>query len=282
LGKDHTELGQIMDRAAFFDVMRDEFGSLSQEQVEGTEALLNAAEEYQLPMNQLAYVLSTSWHETAATMMPIAEYGKGEGHDYGEPCPEYGGQVAYGRGYVQLTWDYNYEKADNECELNHALLDDFDLALDPIVASQIIFRGMLEGWFTGKKLGDYVNETVTDYYNARRVVNGTDKADMLAGYAESFEQALRAAQYGAYDPPSEVTEPQPVDPDEITTPPEEGEHPPSVEPPALPVPKHKKYDYVVRRTNVDDFEAQLNELGALGWRLVQMGGDIIIMERIRR
>jgi len=259
-----------MDRSAFFDVMRQEFGSLSQEQVAGTEALLDAAEEYSLPMNQLAYVLSTSWHETAATMMPIAEYGKGEGHEYGEPCPEYNNQVAYGRGYVQLTWDYNYEKADSECSLNHALLDDFDLALDPVVASQIIFRGMLEGWFTGKKLGDYVNETVTDYYNARRVVNGTDKADMLAGYAESFEQSLRAANYG-------VEEPEPVDPDEITTPPETGEHPPQVE-----VPHYKQYDYVVRRTNVDEFEAQLNELGALGWRLVQMGGDIIIMERIRR
>jgi hypothetical protein len=262
-----------MDRAAFFDVMRDEFGSLSQSQVEGTEALLDAAEEYQLPMNQLSYVLSTSWHETAATMMPIAEYGKGEGHEYGEPCPEYNDQVAYGRGYVQLTWDYNYEKADSECSLNGALLEDFELALDPVIASQIIFRGMLEGWFTGKKLGDYVNETVTDYYNARRVVNGTDKADMLAGYAESFEQALRAAKYG---------EPEPVDPDEITTPPEEGEHPPPLEPLPPRVLKQKKYDYIVHRTDVDEFEAQLNRLGALGWRLVQMGGDIIIMERVRR
>lgn len=259
-----------MNRTAFFDVMRAEFGSLSQEQVDGTEALLDAAEEYSLPMNQLAYILSTSWHETAATMMPIEEYGKGEGHDYGEPCPEYNNQVAYGRGYVQLTWAENYEKADKECALAGALLEDFDLALDPQVASQIIFRGMQEGWFTGKKLGDYVNDTVTDYYNARRVVNGTDKADMLAGYAESFEQALRSSDYG---------EPEPVEPEvpESGVSPEDGEHPPPVEPP-----KHKQYSYIVRRTNVDDFEAQLNELGALGWRLVQMGGDIIIMERVRR
>jgi hypothetical protein len=263
-----------MNRTAFFDVMRDEFGPLSQEQVDGTEALLDAAEEYSLPMNQFAYVLATSYHETAATMLPIAEYGKGEGHEYGEPCPEYGGQVAYGRGYVQLTWDYNYEKADAECSLGGSLLEDFDLALDPKVASQIIFQGMGEGWFTGKKLGDYVNETVTDYYNARRVVNGTDKADLLAGYAESFEQALRAAAYG---------EPEPVEPEvpEGGVSPEEGEHPPPVEP-AWPTPKRKQYDYIVKRTNVDDFEAQLNELGALGWRLVQMGGDIIIMERVRR
>jgi hypothetical protein len=209
-----------MNREAFFDAMRSEFGSLSQSQVDGTEALLNDAEKRQLPMNQLAYVLSTSWHETATTMMPIAEYGKGEGHEYGEPCPQYDNQVAYGRGYVQLTWYYNYETADQKCALAGALLENFDLALDPIVASQIIFQGMLEGWFTGKKLGDYVNDTVTDYYNARRVVNGTDRADLLADYAESFEQALRAANYGEDEPP------EPIDPDEITTPPEEGEHPP--------------------------------------------------------
>jgi len=208
-----------MDRAAFYDRMRDDFGTLSQSQVDGTEALLNEGEKRKLPMNQLAYILSTSWHETAATMQPIAEYGKGEGHDYGEPCPQYDNQVAYGRGYVQLTWDYNYEKADSECKLNGALLADFDLALDPLVASQIIFEGMLEGWFTGKSLGDYVNDEVTDYYNARRVVNGTDKADMLAGYAEDFEEALRAADYG---------ESAPIDPDEITNPPEEVEHPPQV------------------------------------------------------
>ena len=156
--------------------------------VDGTEKLLDEGERRTLPMNPLAYVLSTSWHETAATMMPIAEYGKGKGHEYGEPCPQYDNQVAYGRGYVQLTWDYNYEKANSECALNCALLEDFDLALDPVVASNIIFEGMLEGWFTGKKLGDYVNDQVTDYYNARRVVNGTDKADVLAGYARALSR----------------------------------------------------------------------------------------------
>jgi hypothetical protein len=254
-----------MDRTAFFDVMRSEFGSLSQEQVEGTEALLDAAEEYSLPMNQLAYVLSTSWHETAATMMPIAEYGKGEGHEYGEPCPQYDDQVAYGRGYVQLTWDYNYETADKQCSLNGALLEDFDLALDPAVAAQIIFRGMLEGWFTSKKLGDYVNETVTDYWNARRVVNGTDKADLLAGYAESFEQALRAASYGEVEP--EVPE-SGVSPEEGEHPPEGGGSlPPGERPPSIEVPHHPAYDLVMKDSTPDEIESVLNEMGARGWRL---------------
>ena len=268
-----------MDRSAFFDVMRSEFGSLSQSQVDGTEALLDAAEARTLPMNQLAYVLSTSWHETDATMMPIEEYGKGEGKEYGEPCPQYDNQVAYGRGYVQLTWDYNYEKADSECQLNGALLADFDLALDPKIASDIIYRGMLEGWFTGKKLGDYVNDQVTDYYNARRVVNGTDKADLLADYAESYEQALRAADYHL---PPEPVEP----PTEGVVPPEEGEHPPQPIPPTPPEPK-VLYTYKVTELGEygDDedstLESYLNEQGARGWRMVHMG-DEIIMERLRR
>jgi hypothetical protein len=222
-----------MNREAFFDVMRAELdSSLSQSQVDGTEALLDEGEKRKLPMNQLAYVLSTSWHETAATMMPIAEYGKGEGYDYLEyydssettEC-KYKPQDAYGRGYVQLTWEANYERADSECALGGALLADFDLALDPKVASEIIFQGMLDGWFTGKKLSDYINENITDYYNARRIVNGTDRADLLADYAETFEQALRAADYG-------VAPPEPVEPEvpESGITPEEGEHPPPVEP----------------------------------------------------
>jgi hypothetical protein len=249
-----------MDRDAFYNVMRDKFGALSQSQVNGTNALLDEGEKRKLPMNQLAYVLSTSWHETAATMMPIEEYGKGEGHEYGEPCPEYNNQVAYGRGYVQLTWDYNYERADGELDLNGALLDDFDLALDPIIASAIIFTGMGEGWFTGKKLTDYVNDEVTDYVNARRVVNGTDKADMLAGYAENFEAALRAANYGASTP---------VDPDEITNPPEEVEH---------PEPEMPQIWFEYKVTSYD--EATLNTMGSAGWRLAHIRGESAIWERM--
>jgi hypothetical protein len=63
-----------------------------------------------IPISWLAYVLATVYHETASTMEPIEEYGKGAGHSYGEPDPETG-QVYDGRGYVQLTWKDNYQKA---------------------------------------------------------------------------------------------------------------------------------------------------------------------------
>lgn len=176
-----------MNRTAFFDAIRPMFGgALSQKQVDGVEALLAATGN--LPASWRAYLLATAKHETANTMQPIAEYGKGRGRPYGKPGKY--GQPQYGRGYVQLTWDANYEKADKALGLGGALLRDFDLAMQPTVAAQILVRGCSEGWFTGKKLGDYLPG---DYRGARRVVNGTDRADLIADYAKKFEAALRAA-----------------------------------------------------------------------------------------
>lgn len=193
-----------MNRTEFYARVRPIFGgTLSQKQVDGIEALLAATEA--LPVTHRAYLLATSWHETASTMQPIAEYGKGKGKPYGKPGKH--GQAQYGRGYVQLTWDDNYEKADKALGLNGALMKDFNLAMQPTIAAQILVRGCEEGWFTGKKLSDYL----PDYVGARRVVNGTDKAQLIAGYAREFEAALRAAETLASLPPKPpATAPQPA------------------------------------------------------------------------
>ena len=173
-----------MSRTEFYARVRPIFGgSLSQKQVDGIEVLLAATSS--MPVTHRAYLLATAMHETASTMQPIAEYGKGRGKAYGKPGKH--GQAQYGRGYVQLTWDKNYEKADKALGLNGALLRDFNLAMQPTIAAQILVRGCEEGWFTGKSLDDYL----PDYVQARRVVNGTDKAQLIAGYAREFEDALR-------------------------------------------------------------------------------------------
>ena len=39
-------------------------------------------------------------------------------------------------------------------------------------------------------MSDYVNDKKKDYVGARRVINGTDKANLIAGYAKTFEQIL--------------------------------------------------------------------------------------------
>lgn len=185
-----------MDRAKFFAAVRSPLfaGKLSERQVQGIDAILDEAERRSTPLNHLAYMLATAFLETARTMQPIAEYGKGAGRKYGVKGKY--GQVPYGRGYVQLTWDSNYERADKELGLGGKLLRDFNLAMRQDIAAKIMFVGMTEGWFTGKKLGDYIGAKV-DYVGARRIINGTDKAKTIASHAAVFERALKAAGYGA-------------------------------------------------------------------------------------
>jgi hypothetical protein len=50
---------------------------------------------------------------------------------------------------------------------------------------------MTKGLFTGKKLNDYINNTKTDYVNARKIINGLDRANLIASYAKVFETALK-------------------------------------------------------------------------------------------
>jgi putative chitinase len=56
---------------------------------------------------------------------------------------------------------------------------------------------MLAGWFTKKKLRDYIPQHPTrqHYKNARRIINGTDKDDLIAGYALVFEEALKKGEW---------------------------------------------------------------------------------------
>jgi putative chitinase len=186
--------------AAFFDAVRPMFGgSLSQSQVDGMQAIVNAfAERGDGNERHLAYLLGTTKHETADTMQPIYERGSKKYFDKYEPGTKIGkglgntskgdGYLFRGRGFVQLTGRANYRKFNIESEP--------DKALDPEVAANILVMGCLKGMFTGKKLADY-----TTFINMRRVVNGTDKAALIAGYAETFLRALEAVDIPAPQAP---------------------------------------------------------------------------------
>lgn len=182
----------MIDRKKFYDSARESIfhGSLSQNQVFGLDTILKEAEYRNLTdMRQLAYMLATTYHETAHTMEPVAEYGKGKGHKYGEPDPATG-QTYYGRGFVQLTWKANYETMSRVTGVD--LVNNPDLAMTVPIATKILFYGMLHGSFTGKQLSDYFNDLSTDWIKARRIINGLDKAELIAGYAEKFYNALKA------------------------------------------------------------------------------------------
>ena len=187
----------MIDRDRFFERVRaDPFGgNLTQRQVDGLNTLLDVWEIHfrDCDIRWLAYSLATAFHETAQTMEPIPEYGEGSGHSYGEPAGPYG-QCYYGRGYVQLTWEENYIKGEQiladkycvECPMHqypHRMLEHEPAAL-------VLFDGSIEGWFTGVGLPQFFNASREDPYEARTVINGHDKAELIEGYYRSFKAAL--------------------------------------------------------------------------------------------
>lgn len=182
------------NKDVFFREVRASFfrKGLSQSKVDGLNHLLDCWEKgySDYPVEFLAYCLATAYHETAHTFEPLREYGRGRGRRYGRPDPETG-EIYYGRGYVQLTWKYNYKKAGNKLGCN--FVDNPDAVMRPDWGARILFTGCIEGWFTGKKLQHYITPKKSDYRQARRIVNGMDRASLIAGYARKFEHALDAA-----------------------------------------------------------------------------------------
>lgn len=183
----------LFDYGKFFASVRDDFGKLSQSQVDGFSIVTAALKGWDVTW--VAYALGTAWHETASTMQPIKEYGgdayfkkmydiegarPDKARELGNVNPGDGARYA-GRGYVQLTGRANYARFGIE-----SAPDD---AMKPEVAARIMQDGMEGGWFTGKSMRDYLPG---DYVNARRIINGRDKAELIAGYARNFERALTA------------------------------------------------------------------------------------------
>lgn len=194
-----------MSLTKFFDSLRAAPfpGRLSAPQVAGIEAILTAWRDRHAEgdYRQLAYILATAYHETGATMQPIMEAGgrayftrlydvtgsnPGRARMHGNDTPGDGPRYA-GRGFVQLTWKNNYRFAGQKLGVD--LVARPDDAMKPDIAARILVVGMDEGWFTGFNLDRYIDGDRCDWKNARRIVNGTDKADLIAGYARDFAVA---------------------------------------------------------------------------------------------
>lgn len=190
----------IANPTAFFAKVKTVTGGLTQTQVDTINAILSVCRYWSLPW--VAYALATAWHE--AQLIPQPEWGKGKGRKYGKPGKY--GQVPYGRGLVQITWDYNYEWLDGaaaEVGLIERgdLLANFDLALRPDIAVFALVNGMEHGRYNpkGKGIAHYIpasGATREDYVKARTLVNLNDKAGAIADYALKFGSALY---YGGWD-----------------------------------------------------------------------------------
>ncbi|MBI1179093.1 MAG: hypothetical protein GC201_00945 [Alphaproteobacteria bacterium] len=194
-----------MNRDTFFAQIRQEpfSGAMTQPQVDGITMLLDVWDRDHAggDVRWLANVLGQTFHETGARMQPIREgfattdavarkIVAKAGYPYAAPDPQTG-EVYYGRGLIQLTWADNYKKLGGI--LGCPLYEQPDLALDPDTACQILFTGMIQGLFTGRGLGYYFSDSNDDPMGARAIVNGHDRAALVAGYHMAFLKALRAA-----------------------------------------------------------------------------------------
>jgi predicted chitinase len=236
-----------MNRSAFYASVRERasgiFGtSLSQAQVTGVEAILDEAERRGTPPQHLAYILATAYHESAHTMQAVREtlattddgairalesaWKRGKLPWVKTPYwrKDANGKSWFGRGLVQITHHPNYSKLGLLIGVD--LVKDPSKALELSTAVKILFVGMELGSFTGKSLSDYISDGRADYEGARRIVNGTDKAALIAGYAKAFEKALCDAGYtpakgdvGTAPKPSETSARSENAPDLGTTPP---------------------------------------------------------------
>lgn len=177
-----------VDRVSFFKKLRVTlFDSFTQLQVDSINAILDEIEAQNVTdKRHMAYIFATAYHEamnlkTKERIVPVVEFG-GDAYLKSKKYYPY-----VGRGFVQLTWDFNYKKYSEIMGIDFIAKP--ELLLEIKNSAFIIVHGMIHGVFTGKKLSDYIG-VKTDYMNARRIINGTDKANLIASHANAFFTAL--------------------------------------------------------------------------------------------
>lgn len=193
----------------------------------------------------LAHILATVFRETGARFQPITEsldytaaalkrlypnrisaadadkYGRTPAHAANQEMIGnliYGGEFGLkqlgntergdgykyrGRGLPQITGRGNYAKFSPL--VGKDLIGSPDLALDLPTSVRVLFEGLYQGLFTGKKLTDYFPKVgQADWVNARRALNGLDHAEEIAENAIKFNAALQGS-IVVGSPPSMVT-----------------------------------------------------------------------------
>jgi predicted chitinase len=166
-------------------------GRLTQTQVRRIDALLDGIEERKIPSDQAAYIIATAFHETDS-FRTLNEYASGAAYegrrDLGNT--QVGdGRKFKGRGYVQITGRRNY--ADWAKRLNVDFIKYPERVLELKHAVPIIIEGMRLGTFTSRRLSSFFTKDKRDWINARKIVNGMDRAAIIAGYAKKLHEVMQ-------------------------------------------------------------------------------------------
>jgi putative chitinase len=184
----------LLNSDAFYPFVRTKVfdSDLTTQQFSGLQTLV-AAVPARWPLSWAADFLGQVTWETNHTMQPVREaYWLSEA--WRKANLRY--WPYYGRGYVQLTWQTNYDFYGQFLKIG--LVETPDLALESSAAAAIAVHGMETGRFTGKKLADFlppdgsVPQTGGEsaFYWCREIVNGLDHAAAIASIAENYHAAL--------------------------------------------------------------------------------------------
>jgi putative chitinase len=162
------------------------FGFMDETQQDSIRKIVAAFHRYgDGDKNKLAYILATARHES--NFRPIQERRAASSQtELYNLQNRYWSSGYFGRGFVQLTWKGNYQKMSRV--LNVDFVNQPELAMEPTYAARILVYGMMQGSFTGLSLDAFINENGQDFYKARQVVNGLDRAGLIAGYGTNLLQ----------------------------------------------------------------------------------------------
>ncbi len=163
-------------------------------------------------VRRIAYVLATAHHSChfgAALVEAAGGPERGGGYERYEPGTELGtllgntqrgdGERFCGRGFVPIRGRTLYATWSARLSLPDHIVDGVALPFfvaqpaapaRPDIAARILVRGMRDGLFTGIPLGSYVNDKKTDYFNARRVIDGIKNAREVAETAALYQAAI--------------------------------------------------------------------------------------------
>ena len=232
-------------------------GSLTQEQVDGINAVIDAWKTYGDNDNRkLAYALATAHHETGRRFTAVIENlnytsaarirsvwpsrfkteaaatpyvrqpqklaNKVYGGRLGNDGPD-DGWLYRGRALAQITGKDLYRRLSKLVGID--LVANPDAALEIAIAAKILVVGLVQGLFTGKKLADYITPAKADFKNARATVNADVKANgqKIADYAVTYLNALATASPAAPTPKpppaAETSAPKPTPIPTSTVPP---------------------------------------------------------------
>lgn len=186
-GKKTNQSGDYHYTDEFVNAVKNAVGNLNPVQEDSAKKIINYYfQAGYVNLSQLCYILATAWHECSLVSKKEIRCNTSQSCYWLQENYWYTGY--FGRGFVQLTWESNYEEMSSIVGID--LVTYPDMALEPNTAAKIIVEGMQKGTFTGVKLSNYINNDSIDFYNARKVVNGLQNADNISDTAFNILTSL--------------------------------------------------------------------------------------------